>query len=414
MLKKLFFKLSVLLDTLKGIVIFLLVWALIIFFGSMIIHNVLKMGEQSNTYQGEYKTLVEVDTDKMMNVVVYGEGEKTIVILPGFGMQSPVIQYKAIADKLKENYKVAIVEYYGYGYSMNTDKERTLDNIATEVKTALAQKEINEFILMPHSLSNIYAMRIVQNYPESVKGIVSIDGLYPAQYKESYFYDAYLDELHNVELTSLLEWSGFARILSYVKPDMFYINQMVDAGIWGRDEVSVLRNRIALSYLTDTMVEEREMVRDNSLELQDYKYPDTLPVVQILASETVADYAAKKKDKLIEKDLEDLANQMISNSEIQSTVILEGNHDMEFTNYEEIANLTRELIDSGKTDNVQNDIIEVPEELIEEPNEEEIVEENKTTSSTQIYNPSVKINNTVTEKTNTISRNTVIVEVPRN
>ena len=72
MLKKLFFKLCVWIDTLKGFLIFLLVWALIIFFGSMIVHHILKMGELSNTYKGEYKTLVEVDDDKMMNVVVYG------------------------------------------------------------------------------------------------------------------------------------------------------------------------------------------------------------------------------------------------------------------------------------------------------------------------------------------------------
>ena len=141
MLKKIFFKLSVWLDMLKGFFIYLIVWILILFFGSMIIHQILKMGELSNTYKGEYKKLVEVDNDKMMNVVVYGEGEKTIVILPGFGSQSPVIQYKAIADSLKDSYSVAVVEYYGYGYSMITKKDRTLDNIVDEVKKALDQNK---------------------------------------------------------------------------------------------------------------------------------------------------------------------------------------------------------------------------------------------------------------------------------
>ena len=179
MLKRIFFKLAVWLDTIKGILIYLIVWALILFFGSMIVHHILKMGELSNTYKGEYKTLVEVDSDKMMNVVIYGEGEKTIVILPGYGSQSPVIQYKAIADMLKDSYRVAVVEYYGYGYSMVINKERTLDNIAEEVQLALNQSGIYEYILMPHSISNIYAMNMVYKYPESVKGIISLDGLYP-------------------------------------------------------------------------------------------------------------------------------------------------------------------------------------------------------------------------------------------
>ena len=403
MLKKIFFKLSVWLDMLKGFFIYLIVWILILFFGSMIIHQILKMGELSNTYKGDYKNLVEVDSDKMMNVVVYGEGEKTIVILPGFGSQSPVIQYKAIADSLKDSYSVAVVEYYGYGYSMITKKDRTLDNIVDEVKKALDQSGLYEYILMPHSSSNIYAMKMVQKYPENIKGIISLDGVFPAQYNEQYFYDTYLDELHNVELTSVLEISGFARILSYVKPDIFYIDQMVNDSIWGADEVSVLRNRIATSYLTSTMLEEMKAFRDNALELTKFKYPDGLPVVQLLSSDTVNTYKDNKDKELIKYDLEELASQVITNEKLQKTVVLEGNHDMQFTNYVEVANLTRQLIDSGLTDNVfieQDDVIqeeivqeqqedseEIVEEIKEEQVENNVTEENKSEKNMNIYNP---------------------------
>lgn len=400
MLKKIFFKLSVWLDILKGFLIYLIVWALILFFGSMIVHQILKMGELSNTYKGDYKKLVEVDSDKMMNVVVYGEGEKTIVILPGFGMQSPVIQYKAIADSLKDSYKIAVVEYYGYGYSMITKKERSLDNIVDEVKIALEQSGLYEYILMPHSSSNVYAMKMVQKYPENIKGIISLDGTFPAQYNEQYFYETYLDELHNVELTSILELSGFARILSYVKPDIFYIDQMVNDGIWGADEVGVLRNRIATSYLTTTMLEEMDALRDNALELAKFKYPEELPVVQLLASDTVNTYKDYKDKENIKFDLEELASQVLTNENLQTTVVLEGNHDMQFTNYEEVASLTRQLIDSGLTDNVfieQDDVIfeevvqeqqEDSEEVVEEEQvENNVAEENKAEKNMNIYNP---------------------------
>lgn len=374
MLKNLFFKLSVWLDTLKGILIFLVVWALILFFGSMIVHHILKMGELSNTYKGEYKTLVEVDDDKMMNVVVYGEGEKTIVILPGFGSQSPVIQYKAITDVLKDSYRVAVVEYYGYGYSMVINKDRTLDNITEEVQFALNQSGIYEYILMPHSISNIYAMNLVYKYPESVKGVISLDGLYPAQYKENYYYDEYLDNLHNVELTSILELSGFPRILSYVQPDLFNINKMVDAGVWGNDEVAVLRNRIATSYLTSNMIEEMQMLRDNALEIADYKHPDGLPVLQILSSETVDIYEKNKEKKLIEKDLKELAIDLVSNQDLQTTVVLKGQHDLQYSSYKEVGQLVKDFINSGKTDDVYYEV-PIIEEVVEEVVDEQEVEE---------------------------------------
>ena len=377
MLKKLFFKLSVWIDTLKGFLIFLLVWALIIFFGSMIVHHILKMGELSNTYKGEYKTLVEVDDDKMMNVVVYGEGEKTIVILPGFGSQAPVIQYKAIADTLKDSYRVAVVEYYGYGYSMVTNKERTLDNITSEVQLALNQSGIYEYVLMPHSLSNIYAMKMVYKYPESVKGVISLDGLYPAQYNENYYYDEYLDELHNVELTSILELSGFARILSYVQPDLFYINKMASEGVWGQDEVAVLRNRIATSYLTSTMINEMQRVRDNSLEIVEYKHPEGLPVLQILSSETVEKYSKNKEKDLIKKDLKELAVDIVTNSELQTTVVLKGTHDLQYNSYNEVGKLVKEFIDSGKTDEVYYEVPIIEEEIVEEQEDGEDVEQSE-------------------------------------
>ena len=48
---------------------------------------------------------------EILTKAVVGKGSKTIVILSGFGMQSPIIQYKTLVDGLKDEYKVVIVEY---------------------------------------------------------------------------------------------------------------------------------------------------------------------------------------------------------------------------------------------------------------------------------------------------------------
>lgn len=371
MLKNILYKLNVLLDTLKGFLIFIIVWALIIIFGAVIVHNILKMGDVLNNYKGDYKKLVEVDQDKMMNVLVVGEGERTIVILPSYGMQSPVIQYKAIANKLKDEYRVAIVEYYGYGFSMNTEKERNLDNIADEIKKSLELKEIYEYVLMPHDHSNMYAMKMVEKYPEAVQGIISLNPLFPAQYTENHFYNEYLDEYHNVQLTSILELTGFARILSYVMPEEFYISQMERAGIWTREEILLIRNRIATSYLTDTMVKEMEYLKDNALAIKDFKYPDTLPVLQLLASDTVKEYEDLKSKDLIKKDLKSLANDVITNPELQFTKVLDGNQDFQFTNYNTVAAYAKEFLNNGNVENVN---VENPVDILDVENPENVVE----------------------------------------
>ena len=236
---------------------------------------------------------------------------------------------------------------------------------------------------MPHSLSNIYAMKMVYKYPESVKGVISLDGLYPAQYNENYYYDEYLDELHNVELTSILELSGFARILSYVQPDLFYINKMASEGVWGQDEVAVLRNRIATSYLTSTMIDEMQRVRDNSLEIVEYKHPEGLPVLQILSSETVEKYSKNKEKDLIKKDLKELAVDVVTNSELQTTVVLKGTHDLQYNSYNEVGKLVKEFIDSGITDEVYYEVPIIEEEIVEEQEDGEDVEQAQDTEKIQ-------------------------------
>ena len=371
MLKNILYKLNVLWDTLKGFLIFIIVWALIIIFGAVIIHNILKMGDVLNNYKGDYKKLVEVDPDKMMNVVVVGEGERTIVILPEYGMQSPVIQYKAIADKLKDEYRVAIVEYYGYGFSMSTDKERNLDNIASEIKKALELKEIYEYVLMPHDHSNMYAMKMVEKYPETVQGVISLNPLFPAQYTETYFYNKYLDDYHNVQLTSILELTGFARILSYAMPEEFYISQMERAGIWTREEILLIRNRIATSYLTDTMVKEMKLLKDNALAIKEFKYPDTLPVLQLLVSDTVKEYENLKSKDLIKKDFKNLANDVITNPELQLIKVIDGKRDLQFTNYNTVAAYTKAFLNSENIDDVN---VENPVNILDVENPENVVE----------------------------------------
>lgn len=337
MLNKILFKIFGLFDEIKD---FLFTWGIkiaVVLFICMILHNVVKMSEISSRYKGEYKKLVPVyeEENKMMNVYAIGDGPKTIVVLPGFGSQSPVIQYKTIAEGLKDEYRVVIVEYFGYGYSMSMkDHPRTNENIAAEIKKSLESYGVTgPYILMPHSTSAIYAMYFQQSYPELVQGIVSIDGKFPSEVNEEYYQKKLKEDISNINITSVFELTGFERILSYVREDIFYIKEMRKMPeIYGKEEISVYRNRIGSNYLSRTMVREINKLEDNVNQMKDYNYPDYLPVLQVLSSDTVKKYEAVKKNGEATLDLNDLADKMITNSLIQKTEVVEGDYMLQLSN----------------------------------------------------------------------------------
>ena len=329
MLNKILFKIFGVFDAIKD---FFITWGLkiaLVIFICVILHNVIKMSEISTRYTGQYKKLVPVyeEEDKMMNMYSIGEGSKTIVILPEFGSQSPIIQYRAIAEELKSEYKVVIVEYFGYGYSMSMKNHaRTNENIAAEIKTALESYGVpGPYILMAHDHSAIYAMYFQQAYPELVQGIVSVNAKYPAEIKEEYYQVKQREDRTNINLTSIFELTGFERILSYAKEDIFYIDKMKEMPeIFGKEELSVYRNRIGSNYLTRTMVREMNKLEENMKEMKDYVYPDYVPVLQILSSDVVKQYEDVKKSGEASVDINDLADKTISNSLIQIIDVIEG------------------------------------------------------------------------------------------
>lgn len=341
MFKKILIKIFGIIDFIKDFIVSFGLKILLVMFVLVILHNIVKMSEISSRYTGPYKNLTTVyeQENKMMNVYSVGEGPKTIVILSGFGSQSPIIQYKALADGLKDNYKVIILEYFGYGYSMSMkDHERTNENIANEIKLALEYYGAQgPYILMPHSHSAVYAMYFQNAYPDLVQGIVSIDGLYPAEINDEYYQVKQRDTASNIKLTSIFELTGFERILCYIKEDTFYIDkmkQMPDS--YSNEEIKLYRNRIGSSYLTRTMVREINKLQDNMKEMKDYKYPDYLPVLQVLATDTVNEYKAVKNNKEAKVDLLDLANGVITNSEIQKVEQIEGDHMLHLTNVNDL------------------------------------------------------------------------------
>lgn len=347
MLKNLFNKIIIFLDTLKDMLISLGIKLLLLLIICVVIHNVLKIGEISPDYIADYKKLYPVYENKMMNIYQAGSGEKTVVILSGFGAQAPIVQYKNLIEGLKDNYRVVVIEYFGYGFSMGITEERTNQNITYEIKTALDAAGISgKYILMPHSLSNVYAMYFSEAYPDSVQAIISIDGTFPNEIKDKYYQSKLRDNIRNIRITSVFELTGFERALSYLKEDVFYIDKMKqNTDVFTINDIKVYRNRIGSNYLSRTMIREIKKTEENMQEMKDYKYPNELPVLEILASDTVEQYSQDKKNGA-EKDLLQLANEPITNNDIQRVITIKGDNMLQLSNHTELLNQIKLFLES--------------------------------------------------------------------
>lgn len=119
--------------------------------------------------------MVEVD-GHCMNIYTESEGEHVLVFMSGAGISAPIIDYKSIYSLLSDDYKIVVIEKFGYGFSDIVDSERTFDTVLRQDREALAKAGIDgSYILCPHSMSGLEAILWAQNYPDEVKAIVGLD-----------------------------------------------------------------------------------------------------------------------------------------------------------------------------------------------------------------------------------------------
>lgn len=141
--------------------------------------NVVASDAESSKIES-YGQRVDVNGSKM-NVLVTGSGLKDVVLLPGFGTSSPVLDFAPLVRDLAKDHRVIVVEPLGYGLSDGTDRERTTENIVQEVHSALQSLHVNRYILMGHSIAGIYGIDYVKRYPDEVSAFVGIDTSVPGQ-----------------------------------------------------------------------------------------------------------------------------------------------------------------------------------------------------------------------------------------
>lgn len=301
-------------------------WILGIIVGLVIIsaatHNIQNSMEKNKLKIGQS---IKVD-GKNMHAYVTGSGEKTIVLLSGLGTASPIADFMPLAERLSKDYKVVILESFGYGFSSTTKKARTNENIVNEIRTALKELDISgPYILMPHSISGIYSLYYAKNYPNEVEAIIGIDESVPNQTK----INKDEDMSHNLTMLNTL---GIMRDLSYLSPSA---DDGMNQNNYYSPELVKLKNKATLwNSLNVSIINELNMVNSNTGELYDVKYPNDLPVLAFLSKDGVD----------TEPEWLPLHEEVISNADIQKIEPLSGGHYLHWTNADKIAEMTKEFI----------------------------------------------------------------------
>lgn len=149
-------------------------------------------------------SMVEVNNHKI-HVFSKGEGKKTVVFSPGWGVACPYADFYPLMNEVSKYAKTVIYDRPGYGWSEVTDASRDIDEIAKEMHEALVKSGAKPpYILVGHSLGCLEVLRYTQMYHDEVDGVVLIDGRSPE----------YVDNREpKYLLNKLLLESGIARVL---------------------------------------------------------------------------------------------------------------------------------------------------------------------------------------------------------
>ena len=135
-------------------------------------------------------SIVRVDADDgeevRLHVYAAGRGDPTLVFLAGLGTSAPVFDFRPLYDRLSEDYRIAVVERVGYGWSEIARSPRDIDTVLGQTRAALAGAgEAPPYVLLPHSMAGLEAVRWAQEHPNEVAAIIGLDPLVPGYIEEA-------------------------------------------------------------------------------------------------------------------------------------------------------------------------------------------------------------------------------------
>lgn len=165
-----------------GIVLLVLLLLDVLALGGIYLYHRIALRSETPLLAKKVGTPVTVDGGTMY-VYTEGTGDQTVVFLSGYGTPSPIYDFRPLYSRLTDDFRIAVVEKFGYGFSDDTDLPRDIDTMLSETRAALTGAGLQApYLLVPHSMSGLEALYWAQQYPDEISGIVFSDAAIPGTY----------------------------------------------------------------------------------------------------------------------------------------------------------------------------------------------------------------------------------------
>lgn len=215
--------------------------------------------------------IVEVNGHNM-SVYMEGKGEATLVFLSGGGTCCPILDFKSLYSLLCDDYKIAVVEKFGYGFSDAVDTRRDIDSILEDTRAALTAAGAEApYVLCPHSISGLEALYWAQKYPDEVQAIVGLDMAVPQYYESMKI---------NIPLMRAASWAagmGITRLIPGIAE-----GDAIRHGALSDHEKEIYRAVFYNRTATVTMINEAELVKKNAKKVEGLGVPQ-LPMLLFIS-----------------------------------------------------------------------------------------------------------------------------------
>ncbi|MGN1341520.1 MAG: alpha/beta fold hydrolase [Oscillospiraceae bacterium] len=244
------------------VIVFLAIAVLLL--GIFIFHRICLGAEDELIAQHSLGRLVEVDGHKM-SVYTEGSGDRTLVFLSGAGTCSPILDFKSLYSLLSDEYRIVVVEKFGYGFSDVVDKPRDIDSMLSDTRTALKAAGIEApYILCPHSMSGLEALYWAQQYPQEVSAIIGLDMAVPG------YYDDMSINMPLMRAAQLAAGIGITRFIPGIsESDAIKYGSLTD------EEKELYRAIFYRRTATVTMINETEAVKENAKKVSSLAAPQS-------------------------------------------------------------------------------------------------------------------------------------------
>lgn len=300
-----------------------------------IINSILSNGELEAIKP--YGQLVDVDGSKM-HVYSMGDGQETIVLLPGFGTALPSADFGPLMRELSNDYTVVCVDYFGIGFSDQTSTARTNENYTQEMRMALSAAGFQApYIMMPHSASGVTCEYYASMYPEEISAIIMLDTTSTERIEEknapSFIYS----------IAKFQQSIGTTRLNYELTPE----TKLVENG-YTQEEIADYK-KFSYHVINDTIINQSSLLMENIKEVNKLPFPTSVPVLKIISSQSIDQMAKKDKVDGMEYQKEHLKRL----GEHADYKVIDGTHFIYQTNIVEIVEATKTFLHINKI-NVQN------------------------------------------------------------